>query len=156
MAYWPFVMSIAGILTIAGTLAGNGAWRAPLIALFAYIATRIAVENIPSTETWDEISVCTIWLCASAFMMYHRAWVPGVLFTFSALTYPIFVIFGIHIGWLSLPNIIAEVFAGLALISIGGRISGVILSSSSGNSCRSDNWFLAHSLGLAKNPSNNS
>ena len=116
------------------------------------MATRIAVETIPATTAWDEIAVCTIWLNFAALMMYCRAWVPGFLYALSALTYPAFVTFGLYIGWLALPNIIAEVFAVFALLFIGGGIGGLLLSSrSSGNNRRRSDRLAVASLGVATN-----
>lgn len=150
--FWPVMMGLAGALTITGALVGRGAWIVPALALGGYVATRIVVESISATSAWDEILVCAVWLCVSGLMMYAKAWVPGALYALSAMTYPAFVVFGLHIGWLSLPNIIAEVFAILALVFIGGSIGGTFLRPRPGrHRHRSDSRLASHSLGMAPN-----
>lgn len=150
--FWPVMMGLAGVLTIAGVMVGRGAWIVPALALGGYVATRIVVETVPATSAWDEIIICAVWLCVSGLMMYAKAWVPGALYALSAMTYPAFVVFGLHIGWLAPPNIIAEVFAILALVFIGGSIGGTIYRPRSRRHLRRpDNRMVPHSLGMAPN-----
>ncbi len=135
MPVWPLLIAITACLTVWGWR--HNAWEVPAIALCGYIAMRGVVTFSPdayvdiyifgktSTLGYLEISACTSWLLFSGVMIKRGGVIPGFFFTLSALTYPALLIFGFRLQYMGLSPIIAEFFAALALLSIGGGIYGV-------------------------------
>lgn len=121
MPFWPLFMGAAAFLTWWGIRAG--AWQTPAIVLFSYISVRMVVTYIP-TEL-HEVTICAIWLIAAMAMGMLKSYLPSFFYALSGLTYPVFLIFGFRIEYLGLSPIIAEIFAFLALLSIGGGLYGL-------------------------------
>lgn len=121
MAFWPIMMGAAGVLTVIG--ASRGEWIAPTLALCGYVGMRVIVGTVD--PQFIEVVSCILWLCVAAGMMYNGAWVPGFLYALSGLTYPVLLIFGARMVYLGLSPIIAEAFAILALVWIGGGLYGM-------------------------------
>lgn len=121
MAFWPFFMGAAALLTLWG--ARHGAWIIPALALSGYVLMRLVILLPP--DGWREVATCTLWLCLAALMMYHDGWVPGFFYGLSGLTYAALLPLGFRIEYLGLAPILAEGFAIAALLSIGGGIYGV-------------------------------
>ncbi len=136
-------MGAAALLTVWGWL--KGAPTIPALALSGYVLVRLALNLL--SPVGHEIAVCTIWLFIAFLMMYKEAWIPGFFYTLSGAVYPLFLIFGVRLGYLSPPNILAEVFAICALLGIGGGLAA--LGSSGVDPDRPVSWFSAYSLGLA-------
>lgn len=121
MPFWPFYMIACAGLTIVGWR--KRAWRVPALALLGFVLMRANIGLLPPAA--HEIAGCALWLCIAAAMMYARAWVPGFLLSLSALAYPAFLVFGVRIEYLGLSPIVADVFAILAILAIGGGILGL-------------------------------
>ena len=137
------MMGAAALLTVWGW--HKGAPAVPALALIGYVLVRAAVMWVPPVVA--EIAVCTIWLLIAFLMMYKEAWIPGFFYTLSGAVYPLFLIFGVRLGYLSPPSILGDVFAICALLGIGGGLAA--LDNSSADPDRSVHWFSAYSLGLA-------
>jgi len=121
MPFWPFFMGTAFLLSIAGWR--HGVWLIPALALLGYIGMRGVMNWVPLE--YLEVAACTLWLLIASVMMYNSGWVPGFFYSLSALTYPAFLLFGFRIEYLGLSLIVSEIFAVLALLSIGGGIVGM-------------------------------
>lgn len=143
MAFWPFMMGGAAVLTLWGIV--QGAAVVPALALLGYVFVRCVIMFTP--DGFHEIGVCTSWLLIAAVMMYVKAWVPGFFYVLSGLTYPLLLVIGIRISYLGLSPVIAEVFAICALLSIGGGLYG--MAHSAGDHSGLLSRLSAHSLGMA-------
>lgn len=144
MAFWPFFMGAAALLTIWG--ARHGAWVVPALALLGYVLMRVVVLLPP--DGWREVATCTLWLCLAAVMMYHGGWVPGFFYGLSGLTYAALLPLGFRIEYLGLAPVIAEGFAIAALLSIGGGIYG-LAHHPGGDSDRSVDRLASAAAGVA-------
>jgi len=143
MPIWPIWMTISACLTLWGAL--HNAWVVPAMALAGYIGTRLIIYSFdPSLH---EVAICSLWLIVASGMMYQGAWIPGFFFTLSALTYPLLLPVGFRIEYMSLMPIMADIFAVLALLSIGGGIFGI--SRASLDSGKPYHWVVSHSSGVA-------
>lgn len=146
MPVWPFLIAITACLMLWG--ARHGAWLIPALALGGYVGMRAIIWGLPSG--WHEVAGCTLWLCVAAAMMCFKGWVPGFFYALSGLTYPVMLIFGFRIEYLGLSPIIAEVFALLALLSIGGGIAGLARHNhAAGDPDRPISWVVSYSAGVA-------
>ena len=121
MPVWPFFIAISAGLTLWGWR--HGAWQIPAIALCGYIAMRLLI--IYSPQGYVEVIGCASWLIFAGLMVYKGGAIPGFFYALSALTYPTLFTFGFRIEHMGLSPIIADLFAALALISIGGGIYGL-------------------------------
>ena len=81
-------------------------------------------------------------------MMYKGAWVPGFLFVLSAMTYPMFLTFGVRIEYMGPLPIFADFFAALALISVAGGLYGMA-TNSAGDTSRLVDRLASNALGMA-------
>ena len=142
MPVWPFFVVATIGLTIWGWR--HSAWDIPALALCGYIATRLSVAYVPTA--YLEIVICALWLLVAAIMLYRGGAIPGFFFALSALTYPTLLIFGFRIEYMGLTPFIADAFAVLALLTIGGGIYGMAFNSSTVNS-RALGWVQSHSVG---------
>ena len=138
-------MGAAALLTFWGAF--RNAWEAPFIMLMGYVGTRIVVQLV--NTPFLEVSICALWLCVAAVMVYRGFAIPGLLLTFSALSYPVFLTFGLRLEYMAITPIVADIFAVCAMVWIGGTIYG------SGHHSRSDNLGnlggpLAYQEGVAK------
>lgn len=141
MPVWPFISSIAVILTLWGWR--HDAWLVPLMAVIGYIGMRAIAYTV--NPDYIEVTGCMWWFVICCFLASFGGFVPALLYTASAMTYPIMLIFGKKIEYMGLSPIIAEVFALLALLSIGADIYGKSrVADNSGNPDRSDNWQVAY------------
>ena len=143
MPFWPFFMGAAAVLTLWGLFAG--AWKVPALALAGYFGMRAIMWWV--APEFQEVAACTFWLCIAALMVYVGGHIPGFFFALSAMTYVALLTFGFKIEYLGLTAIVAEVFAILALTSIGGGLFGI--SHSPADSRRPLVWFVDHSVGVA-------
>ncbi|MGB1215906.1 MAG: hypothetical protein ACPG4X_21240 [Pikeienuella sp.] len=143
MAVWPFLMGFAAILTLWGWR--HEAWVIPVLALCGYVAMRLNISLFP--QSVNEIVGCALWLFIAAIMVYKGGAVPGLFFCLSALTYPALLVFGFKIEYMGLAPVIADSFAILAMLTIGGGLYG--LSDSRGDNHRILFWLKGHSLGVA-------
>lgn len=143
MPPWAILMLITAALVFWGWL--NGAWEIPALALCGYIGTRLAVAYAP-TE-YLEVVICAVWLFFAAIMIYRGGAIPGFFFVFSALTYPVLFVIGYRIEFMGLTPFIADAFAVLALLTIGGGIYGVANSTTANSGVVG--WFQSHSVGMA-------
>lgn len=140
-------------LTAGLTLWGwrNGAWEIPALALAGYVGMRAVMAWVPAE--YIELSACTLWLMIAAIMVFRGGDLPGFLYALSALTYVVFLTFGFPIKYMGLSPIIAESFAALALLCIGGGIYG--MANPAGHSFRSLAWVQNHSVGMARRSQTN-
>ena len=128
MAVWPFLMGFAALLTAWGVWLGS--WVAPLLALAGYIGVRMVVEFEPPAK---ELAIGAVWLLFAFGLCYYKAWLPGLLFCASALTYPIFTVFGGRLEYMGPLAFAADVFGGLALFSIFVGLLGLALGAGPAN-----------------------
>lgn len=139
---WPFLMGATAALTAWGwTL---GAWKIPALALLGYVAMRGVIGYIP--DGLVEVTACAVWLGIAAAMLYHGGHIPAFFFALSAMTYPVFFMFGLRIEYMGLIAVFADGFAICALLCIGGGL-GI-------SHTRSDGFgilgrFAHHSVGVA-------
>lgn len=146
MPVWPFLIAITVGLTLWGWR--HGVWIIPALAFAGYLGMRGVIWGLPSQ--WHEVAGCTLWLCVAAAMMYFKGWVPGFFYALSGLTYPVMLLFGFRIEYLGLSPIIAEVFALLALLSIGGGIAGYARHNHAGGyPDRPVSWVASFAVGMA-------
>lgn len=143
--FWPWLIAISFGLTAWG--AAQGRATVPALVLACYLLHRALPFVAP--DGWLEVASCTLWLCFCIVMAYLGGGVPAFFYTLSAITYPIFLIFGVRISYMGLSPIVAEVFALLALLSIGGGLAGVV-PHSVGDLPRSDDSPLAASDTVAR------
>ena len=136
-------MGAAFLLTLAGWR--HGAWVIPALAFVGYVGMRGVMTWVPNELR--EVAACTWWLCIVGPMMYKGGHVPGVFYAMSALTYPALLLFGFRLEYLGLSPIIAEAFAVLALLSIGGGIVGMAYPHLDRRGFLA--WLSANSLGVA-------
>lgn len=120
MPVWPFISGIAACLLLWGIR--NGAWKLPAIAVVGYVGMRAIVHT--TAQPYVEVTGCAWWLVICCCLASFGGYIPALLYAASALTYPVMLIFGFRIEYMGLSPIIAEVFALLALLSIGGDIYG--------------------------------
>lgn len=140
--YWPAPATVALLCLIFG--AKKGVWQVPLAVVAGYAATRLCVEFLPPVT--HEVGICLIWLCVAISLYLLDDPVPAVLFALSGLAYPAVLLGGIvattwgltslplstfKVTWLGIGPIIAEIFAALALLIIGGGIGGLYFNSDS-------------------------
>ena len=118
---WPIWMTISAALMLWGLR--HNAWQIPALALCGYLGMRFVIYATP--QGYHEVIASSLWLCIGGLMMYKGAWVPGFLFVLSAMTYPVFLTFGLRIEYMGLLPIFADFFAALALISIAGGLYGM-------------------------------
>lgn len=120
MPVWPFFMGFAAFLTIWG--AWRGVWIAPALALAGYVCVRCVVGlEYPAKE----LAISAVWLVFAFGLCYYKAWLPGVLFCLSALTYPPFVLMGKRLDYMGGLAITADVLGGLALLAIFAGLLGL-------------------------------
>lgn len=143
MPFWPIYLVASVGLTIWG--AYRGAWLMPALAAVGFVATRFVIEYAPNVA--HEVTIANLWLIIAAIMVYKGGAVPGFFFALSALTYPAFLIFGYHIERMGVIPIIADGFAVLALLAIGGGLRGMADSSLDRGGILP--WLAHHSLGVA-------
>ena len=143
MPFWPFFMGAAFLLTLAGWR--HGVWHIRAMAFAAYFGMRGVMTWLPPSA--HEVAACTLWLIAAGLMMYRGGYVPGFFYSLSALTYPALLLFGFRLEYLGLSPIIAEAFAVLALLSIGGGIVGMAYPHLDRRGFLA--WLSANSLGVA-------
>lgn len=149
LPFWPFVMGVAGLLFLAGLRCG--AWKAPLIVLCGYLAMR-------GVMTWaddpvQEHAAFFVWFFVFLGLAVGlRAYIPGLAYLMSGSVYPVMSWFGFPIEYLGLAPIIAELFAMLALTSMGGGLYDRWPRSRSAASDRSgrDTVLARVSLGVAE------
>lgn len=146
MPVWPFLIAITVALTLWGWR--YGVWIIPALALGGYLGMRGVIWGLPGG--WHEVAGCTLWLCVAAAMMYFKGWVPGFFYALSGLTYPVMLLFGFRIEYMGLSPIIAEVFAALALLSIGGGVAGHARHNhADSHPDRPVPWMAAYTVGMA-------
>ena len=143
MQVWPVIIVITAGLTLWGWR--HNAWQIPAIALCGYIAMRFVVTY--SAAGFVEVAGCTSWLLFASLMVYKGGGVPGFFYALSALTYPALLVFGFRLDYMGLSPIIAEIFAALALLSIGGGIYG--MANFSVDNHRFLAWVQSNSMGVA-------
>jgi hypothetical protein len=143
MPVWPFLMGIAALLTLWGWRVG--AIAIPLLALVGYVGMRAVVQLPPA---YIEVVGAAWWLVICALMLGKGGEIPAFFYALSALTYPVMLIFGFRMSYMGLSPIVAECFAALALLSIGGGIYGVA-SGSIGDRTGLVAWAASHSAGVA-------
>lgn len=120
MPVWPFMMAIAASLALWGWR--HDAWQAPAIALVGYFGMRCVIEFLP--QNYHEVAGCAWWLIiCCALASKGNAILPAMFYALSALTYPVCLLIGHRIVYMGLSPIIAEVFALLALFTMGWGIS---------------------------------
>lgn len=120
MPFWPFISGIAVALTFWGWR--HDAWQIPAIAVVGYVGMRAIVISVD--PNYHEITGCMWWLVICCWLALFGGFAPALLYAASALTYPVMLLFGFRMEYMGLSPIIAEVFALLALLSIGGGIYG--------------------------------
>lgn len=120
MPFWPLLMGWAAVMTLYGVVVGG--WRVPATALLGYVLMRANMSVLPADV--HEVAGNALWVYIGAALCYQRAWVAGFLFVCSGLTYSVFLVFGIRLEYLGISAIVAEIFATLALLSIGGGLRG--------------------------------
>lgn len=120
MPVWPFISGIAVCLLLWGIR--NGAWELPALAVVGYIGMRAIVHTV--AQPYVEVTGCAWWLVICFCLASFGGYLPALLYAASALTYPVMLLFGFRMEYMGLSPIIAEVFALLALLGIGGDIYG--------------------------------
>jgi hypothetical protein len=118
-------MGATSVLMAFGIYLGRGAWVVPLIILFGYVATRVLVGALALESPRLEYSVGTVWLAVAALLILNGAYLSALLFAASGAVYPVMFAMGYRIEYLGLAPILAEVFAVLALLCIGGGMGGL-------------------------------
>lgn len=144
MPVWPVLMVATAALVLFGWR--RGAWQAPAIVFVGYAVTRWIVATFD--PAFMEVSICALWLSISATLVYRGSMVPALFLTLSALTYPVFLLFGFRLEYMGLVPIVADGFAIFALLSIGGGIVGLAAHTDHDNS-RTLHRQVAHSGGVA-------
>lgn len=142
MPVWPFLMGVTALLTAWGAYAG--AWKVPALALLGYILMR----GVVSLDAYQEIVACALWLFIAAGMVKIGGAIPGFFFALSALVYPALFIVGFRIEYMGLIAVLADGFAILALLSIGGGYLGMAHYSPDRDSGILA-WIADHALGVA-------
>jgi hypothetical protein len=143
MPYWPLVMAVAAGLTAWGWR--HNAWEIPAIVFCGYVLMRLVVTYVP--PEYIEVTACASWLFFAALMVYRGGELPGFLYALSGLTYPVLLVFGRKLEYMGLASIVAETFAALALLSIGGGVYG--MANPPRDSSRPLAWLQGHSVGVA-------
>lgn len=143
MPFWPFFMGTAFVLTMWGLW--RGAYAVPLLVFLGYVAMRGVIWGLDAEL--HEVAGCLVWLVIASLLMERGAWVPGFFYALSGLAYPVLLLFGARLAYLSASAIVAEIFAICALCAIGGGLAGLAHSGSDG--VRVLHWLAAHSLGVA-------
>lgn len=147
MPFWPFVMGASALLLAWGLRVGG--WHVPAVILATYCVVRVMVMYMPNSL--HEVAICAAWLGAAAIMLFLKAWLPGFFYILSGLTYPVFLTFNVRIEYMGISPIVAEAFAILALISVGGGLYGISVTDSPSRS-DSDGMLdrlTSYSLGMA-------
>ena len=122
--FWIIPATLCAALTIWGAVIGRGAWAVPALALLAYAGVRAIVSHLPPSA--HEVAVCAFWLCVCLVMVkLPSGALPAFFWTLSALTYPVLLIWGVRIDWLSPSPVLAEIFAACAIVSVGGGLRGM-------------------------------
>lgn len=145
MPVWPFLMALAACFTLWG--ARLQAWHIPALVLCGYISARCVVLATP--EQYVEVLLCASWLFWCALMVYKGGQVPAFFYALSALTYPVLLTFGFRLEYMGFAAVLAEAFAALALLAVGGGLFGLA------NHPNRDLpgplvWALDHSHGFAR------
>ena len=143
MPFWPFFMGAAFALTMWGLW--RGAYVAPLLVFLGYVAMRGVIWGLDAEL--HEVAGCLVWLVVAFLLMERGAWVPGFFYALSGLAYPVLLLFGARLAYLSASAIVAEIFAISALGAIAGGLAGLAHSADDG--ARILRWLTAHSLGVA-------
>ena len=144
--FWPFFMGAAFLLTLWGIM--RGAYAVPLLVLSGYVAMRGVIWGLDASL--HEVAGCMVWLVVSFLLMQRGAWVPGFFYTLSGLAYPVLLLFGARLAYLSASAIIAEIFAIAALGAIAGGLAGLAYPDHDGP--RVLHWLTPRSLGVAPHP----
>lgn len=143
MPVWPFLMAICAGFTLWGWR--HNAWEIPALALCGYIAMRAVSTYAP--HGYVEVIGCASWLFFAAVMIHRGGEVPGFFYALSAMTYPVLLVFGFRLEYMGLSAFIAEFFAALALLSIGGGIHGMAHTPRDSSGYMA--WVKSHSIGMA-------
>lgn len=123
MPFWPFLIAASGGFAVWGWRIGGGAYRVPLILLATYCLVRLIIWGMhPETH---EVAMPILWACSALLIAYAGAPVVAVFFLLSGMTYPAMLLFGFRIEYMGLSPIIAEIFAILGLITLGGGLAGL-------------------------------
>lgn len=129
MPFWPILWAICAGLTIWGWRHSD--WAVPLSALVSYITVRgltKAITHAPTVDVWGVefgvlgMCVSLVWVSVSMLWAMSGAHIPAAFYTLSALVYPATMALGVHLEYMSVSAILAEIFALLGLLSIGGGI----------------------------------
>ena len=121
MPFWPIYMAMTAGLVLWGWR--HDMWQAPALALVGFLLVRIVVWYFPAH--FVEPAICTLWLIISAFLLYINHAVPALFFALSALTYPVLLLLGFRVEYMGLMPFVADAFAVVALLTIGGGIYGI-------------------------------
>ena len=123
MPVWPFLIATSAGLALWGVRIGEGAWRPGLVLVAAYVAVRAVIWGMdPSTH---EVAMPILWALAALLLSLCGWHVAGLFFLASGLTYPVLLVFGFRIEWMGISPIIAEVFAGLGFVVLGGGLAAM-------------------------------
>ena len=151
MHYWQFLIATTVAFTLWGVFLGGGAWRVPALALAAYLVMRVLVL-LP--YPFLEISAGFLWICTGAAMIALGGVIPGFCYTLAGIVYPLLSPFGLKIDAWSVPVVISEALALVALLSMFVGLAGGLRSFDAGRGGGSAgplDWVAGHSLGLAQN-----
>ena len=143
MPFWPIYFVVSAGLILWGWR--HDAWVAPALALLGFVLMRINVSYTSLELT--EVVGGFAWLLIACGLLYCGAAIPAFFFALSALTYPVLLTFGFKIEYMGLTPIIADLFAVLALLTIGGGIYG--MANPGGNRSRLVHWVQYYSAGMA-------
>lgn len=142
LPFWPIMTTAAAVLTLWGIWLGRGAWVAPIAVLGAYVAMR-------GVMTWaddplQEHFAFFVWLCAGLWLFFRAKWYFSAAACWGAsIVYALAGPLNMPIERLAPTAVLGEIFAILALYSIGGGLYDRGLFSRSDSAF---NWRVHNSL----------
>ena len=121
MPYWPIPVTITIALIVAGVRVG--AHRVPALVLLGYLAARLWITF--GSPVAHEVGMGLIWAIVAMGLIKLHSYIPATAFLLSGATYPSLKLLGFQLEYLGLMAVIAELFAVVALLGIGGGIAGL-------------------------------
>jgi hypothetical protein len=125
-AIWPYMMAMAASVAILSAIAGDGV-RAALAVFGAYVAARLISAGLPFP--WDLVAFAALWVAVGRYAVSQGHPISGGLFVACGLCYLWARLTGAPREVGSLPFVVSDVLAGVAMLLMGGRAVGALVGS---------------------------
>ena len=115
---WPYMMGGAALTVVLSALAGVSL-RVPLAIFAAYVAARLISAGLHMP--WDFLAFAALWVAVGGYAVRHGLPTSGGLLIACGLCYLWARFTGAPHAVGSLPFVVSDTLAGVAMLLIGGR-----------------------------------